>query len=155
MQPRHAAKKRALKRLATITLTRERRSTLFGVSGDTARIYIATLYPSAGEASIMRRGSGRGRPNLMGGSSSGSGAWRARSKLRRFAVANNLSTFSTLTFASRLTEDDAHQEVRGFLHAFRRDFDGGRFPWAFVPEGDDGPMKRHYHVRHLASRVHS
>ena len=63
-------------------------------------------------------------------------ARRARSKLRRYAVANRLDRLGTLTFASDGCHDERElrRHVRHFVKRLRPALGDGRFPYVWVPE---------------------
>jgi hypothetical protein len=112
--------------------------------------YSIVLYPSAGEALVMRtsRGCRASFQSVGEEGHGGSSARRAMSKARLFAVANNLAAFITLTWAEEPTRDQALAEVSLLMRRLRRNHFGGRaFPYLFVPEWGHGPgHRRHVHA---------
>jgi hypothetical protein len=84
------------------------------------------------------------------------GERRARTQVRRLAMAHGLSTMWTLTFAEEVTDwEQARRLFAGFLRRFKRK--SGRFHWLMVPEIQEGRAAssgaRVWHF-HVAVSVH-
>jgi hypothetical protein len=71
---------------------------------------------------------------------------RARGKVRRYAVANGLSVFVTLTFAVAVDRVVARVLVKKFLGRLRHRYFGDLFPWVFVVEGNGSDARVHVHA---------
>ena len=110
-----------------------------------------TLYPQAAE------GGGCFVPTLRaervpGGAGSDPGraqveaGRRARAKLRRYAAANRLNRFWTLTYAGAgcFDQEELRWDVAGFFRALRREL-GEAFPYVWVPEWHPGGHGLHVH----------
>ena len=72
---------------------------------------------------------------------------RARTKIRRYAVANRLNRFGTLTYAGQGCHDPtgARWDVGAFFKALRPALGGRSFPYVWVPEWHPGGHGLHVH----------
>jgi hypothetical protein len=116
--------------------------------------YSVILYPGAGEGLLIR--SRTGTPSLQSSFDEGHGGSstrRSMSKARRYIVANDLSTRTTLTWAEEPTREDALAETSLLMRRLRRNqFGGVPFPYMFVPESGHGPGHR-LHVHALIPKM--
>lgn len=113
-----------------------------------------TVYPTAGEAGGSFRSSYR-RPTLYvpPGSaadperSRAEAARRAKSKLRRYAAANTLDRFGTLTYRGKGCHDPAQArvDVANFFRSLRAELGGEPFPYIWVPEWHKSGHGLHLH----------
>jgi len=106
----------------------------------TQAVWQGTLFPDAGEASILRIARVR-RPVAVSSPRERDLRREARSRAernaRRFAVAYQLRSFVTLTYATaELDESRVRRDIRRFLRIVQR---RGKIPWLFVIE----PHQRH------------
>jgi hypothetical protein len=110
------------------------------------------LYPEAGEAGGCFVPTLRGRRSAGGGEadperSRDEAARRAYAKVRRYAAANRLSRFWTLTYAGEGCFD--HEQIRADLAEFFRDLRRALgcapFPYVWVPELHPGGHGLHAH----------
>lgn len=74
-------------------------------------------------------------------------ARRARTKIRRYAVANRLNRFVTLTYAGDGCHDPeaVRADVASFFKALRPSLRGRAFPYLWVPEWHPGGHGLHVH----------
>ena len=108
------------------------------------------LYPQAAEAGGCLR-----VPEPRGSSSWGSdperaaleAVRRARAKIRRYAVANRLNRFGTLTYAGEGCRDpeQLREDVPTFFRELRPALGGKRLPYVWVPEWHPGGHGLHVH----------
>lgn len=109
-----------------------------------------SLYPEAAEAGgCLRRGGGSGSgPGDAGPERAAAEAVRrARTKIRRYAVANRLNRLGTLTYAGEGCRDPAQlrTDLAGFFKGLRPALDGKPFPYVWVPEWHPGGHGLHAH----------
>ena len=74
-------------------------------------------------------------------------ARRARTKIRRYGVANRLNRLGTLTYAGEGCHDamQLRADVAGFFKGLRPALDGGAFPYVWVPEWHASGHGLHVH----------
>ena len=72
---------------------------------------------------------------------------RARTKLRRYGVANRLNRLATLTYAGEGCHDPVQlrQDVAAFFKGLRPALGGRAFPYVWVPEWHPGGHGLHVH----------
>jgi len=109
-----------------------------------------SLYPQAAEAGGCLR-----VPEPKGSSGGGSdpdraaseAVRRARTKLRRYAVANRLNRLGTLTYAGEGCHDpeQLREDVATFFRGLRPALGGKRLPYVWVPEWHPGGHGLHVH----------
>ena len=113
-----------------------------------------SLYPSAGEAGCSFQSSMRSpRMYVPPGFAAdperarAEAARRARAKLRRYAAANRLDRFGTLTYAGAGCHDPgrARADVAAFIRGLRAGLGGDPFPYVWVPEWHKGGHGLHLH----------
>lgn len=113
-----------------------------------------TLYPTAGEAGGSYQGSyRRERVYAPPGSAANSArsrveaGRRAKSKLRRYAAANSLDRFGTLTYRGAGVHDPAQArlDVGNFFKNLRSELGGKSFPYIWVPEWHKSGHGLHLH----------
>jgi hypothetical protein len=113
-----------------------------------------SLYPSAGEAGCSFQSSVRSpRCYVPPGSAAdpararAEAARRARSKVRRYAAANLLDKFGTLTYAGTGCHDpgEARTHVASFMRSLRSELGGEPFPYVWVPEWHKSGHGLHLH----------
>lgn len=112
------------------------------------------LYPSAGEAGYSFQSSVRA-PRMYSPPGSAAdpararaeAARRARSKVRRYAAANLLDRFGTLTYAGEGCHDpaQARTDVAAFMRGLRSELGGKPFPYVWVPEWHKSGHGLHLH----------
>jgi len=96
---------------------------------------VGWAYPGALEAGGAMRAASHGssiRLPSAGKNEDQSAAYRARARVRRYAAANWLDGFMTLTFASRVTVESAVDQIKGFFGRSRRS--QGKFPFIWTVE---------------------
>jgi hypothetical protein len=114
-------------------------------------VWTLSLYPDAGEAGGCLTRLGEPGSTGAGGADPDRAAAeadrRARTKLRRYAVANRLNRFGTLTYAGAGCHDarQLRRHVAGFFKALRPALDGKPFPYVWVPEWHPGGHGLHVH----------
>ena len=114
--------------------------------------YVCTLYPEAGEASIVRRThpekATQRRPALdpdeLEREREEAAVRRARSKVRRYTRANRCRYLWTLTFRAAVRDyGEACTSFDGFLRRLREKY--GRIPLVAVPEPQQAGHAWHWH----------
>jgi hypothetical protein len=109
-----------------------------------------SLYPDAGEgggclrvATRSRDGYGEPDPDRARAEA----ARRARTKVRRYVVANRLNRFVTLTYGGDGCFDPkvVRADVGSFFRSLRPTLGGGAFPYAWAPEWHPGGHGLHAH----------
>jgi hypothetical protein len=109
-----------------------------------------SLYPEAGEAGGCLRVSARSSDGYGESDperAKAEAARRARTKIRRYVVANRLNRFATLTYAGDGCFDPhvVRADVASFFKALRPALGGNTFPYAWVPEPHPGGHGFHVH----------
>lgn len=109
-----------------------------------------SLYPDAGEAGGCFRIGTSGRRVARGSDPERSAAEavrRARSKIRRYGVANRLNRLGTLTYAPPGCHDagQLRDDVAGFFKGLRPALGGKPLPYMWVPEWHPGGHGLHVH----------
>lgn len=113
-----------------------------------------SLIPAAGEAGCSFQSSVRSpRMYVPPGSAAdperarAEAARRARSRLRRYAAANRLDRFGTLTYAGEGCHDpsQARADVAAFMRGLRTGLGGQPFPYVWVPEWHKSGHGLHLH----------
>lgn len=101
------------------------------------------VYPTAGEAGGSFKSSYRRQPAYVPPGlardperSRAEAARRAKAHLRRYAAANRLDRFGTLTYAGTGNHDpaQARADVAAFFRSLRSDLGNKSFPYIWVPE---------------------
>lgn len=113
-----------------------------------------SLWADAAEAIVQRQIPRGKRPSASTPMSSASlggavrvAATRARSQVRRFAVANHLDSFGTFTTAEFVPSADILRETAIWIRKVRAvEANGDRFPYVFVIEGGNGGIRPHVHA---------
>lgn len=112
------------------------------------------LFPDAGEASCVFRPSLRPkRVYVPRGYAAdplrarAEAARRARTRMRRYAVANRLDRKGTLTYAPPFCFDprQAREDVARFMRSIRAELGGKPFPYVWVPEWHKDEERLHLH----------
>lgn len=113
-----------------------------------------TLYPTAGEGGGSFQSSYRRQPMYVPPGSArdpersrAEAGRRARSKLRRYAAANGLGRFGTLTYRGAGCHDpaQARADVAEFFRNLRFELGGKAFPYIWVPEWHKSGHGLHLH----------
>lgn len=113
-----------------------------------------SLFPDAGEASCVFRPSLRAPrmyvpPGFAANTerAKAEAARRARTRLRRYAVANRLDRFGTLTYVGAGCHEprQARADVAVFIRRLRSGLDGKPLPYVWVPEWHPGGHGLHLH----------
>ena len=113
-------------------------------------LWALSLYPEAGEGggclsvSRMTLPTG-GPPNVERAAEEA--ARRARAKIRRYAAANRLNRFGTLTYRGEGCHDPIalRAHLSGFFRQLRDALDAGAFPYLWVPQWHPGGHGLHAH----------
>ena len=109
-----------------------------------------SLYPQAAEAGGclvgVRSGEQTGR-DVDPERSATEAARRARTKIRRYGVANRLNRLATLTYAGAGCHEPAQvrEDVAAFFKSLRPALGGRGFPYVWVPEWHPGGHGLHIH----------
>lgn len=110
-----------------------------------------TLYPDAWEAGgcyvSLRSRQGAGAPGTDSDRAASEAARRARGKIRRYCVANQLNRLGTLTYAGEGCHDPAalRGDIGQFFKALRRRLDGKALAYVWVPQWHPGGHGLHVH----------
>jgi hypothetical protein len=116
----------------------------------TRPFWTLSLYPEAGEGGgCLRVGArsrdGYGEPDPD--RAKAEAGRRARTKVRRYVVANRLNRFVTLTYAGEGCFDHGQlrSDVAGFFRGLRGELGGEPLPYLWVPEWHPGGHGLHVH----------
>lgn len=121
-----------------------------------------SLYPAAGEAGCSFQSSLRAERRYVPPGEAADpararaeAARRARSKVRRYAAANLLDRFGTLTYGPPFCFDpaQARRDVAVFFRSLRSELGGEPFPYVWVPEWHKDGKRLHLHFA-LGDFVH-
>jgi hypothetical protein len=110
-----------------------------------------SLFPDAGEAGgclrVPQAGGSGGFGDPDPDRAAVEAARRARTKIRRYAVANRLNRLGTLTYAGVGCHDPAElrADVASFFKGLRPALSGVRFPYVWVPEWHASGHGLHVH----------
>lgn len=117
---------------------------LMGQRSPGGKRWLAVLYPGAGEAVAVRTSTGRGSANRT--TENDTATARAARKVRRYAMANGLMSFATLTFTK--PERDRRRIRRRLKRVFSemRARLKTRFPYVHVVEMHSDGHGLHVHV---------
>jgi hypothetical protein len=112
--------------------------------------WVLSLYPEAGEAGGCLRVGESGGLGGWGGDPERAAAEairRARTKIRRYGVANRLNRLGTLTYAGEGCHEaeQLRADVAGFFRGLRPALGGERLPYVWVPEWHPGGHGLHIH----------